>query len=265
MPSPAVMCPLHPSLRALATGWLLAAAGVAFAAGDADDPVAQLQSAYSRAVVPGEEADLHRELAATVLQRIKRSHATDVDLASFVAAAVKVLDARAPQSGEPAEAFKAAINAALRTIDGESRYMDARSYAEERADASGSFVGVGIQVEPLPSAVRVVGVLPDSPAARGGLAVGDLILRVDGAPLEGVPLADAISRLRGPAGTPVSLTLQRSSGDVTVSLTRDTIRQQLVRWSMEGDALVLRISSFSGPVSALLAHAIAEASARHFL
>jgi len=51
--------------------------------------------------------------------------------------------------------------------------------------------------------------------------------------------------------------------DFTLALTRDTIRRQLLRWRMEGDALVLRLSSFSGPVAAALADAVAQATATH--
>ena len=49
--------------------------------------------------------------------------------------------------------------------------------------------------------------------------------------------------------------------DFTLALTRDTIRRQLLRWRMEGSTLVLRLSSFTGPVSTALADAVAEASA----
>jgi carboxyl-terminal processing protease len=48
-----------------------------------------------------------------------------------------------------------------------------------------------------------------------------------------------------------------------LSLTRDTIHRPLLKWRMEGDALVLRLSSFSGPVSAALSQGVAEALAAH--
>ena len=257
----------QPFMRSFLAACLLAAAGAACATTPeaVDEAVAGLQAAYARAVIGGPAADLHQELIPAVLQRIKRSHATDVDLAAFAHAARKVLEAREPNSGEPGEVFKAAINAALRTVDAESRYLDPRTYGTERGDSSGTFTGLGIEVDSSGNSVRVTGVLPESPAARGGLLAGDLIVQVDGAPLDGLPIAEAISRLRGPAGTPVTLTLQRagSDGEITVSLTRDTIRRQLVRWNMEGEALVLRLSSFSGPVTSMVTQAIADATAQH--
>ena len=259
----------HPSLtfRAFAAAWLLLAAGAASSAappepGD-DDTIAALQAAYVRAVVPGEQADMHRELLAATLKRVKRSHATAVDLAALAATAGKVLDAAPPASGEPAELFKKAMNEALRTLDPYSRYIDAKSRENERAGASGSFGGLGLEIQAAEGAVRVVAPTPGGPAARAGLAPGDLIVRVDNQPLAGLPLADAIAKMRGQPGTAVSVTIQRAGADeFTVSLTRDTIRRQLLRWSMEGEVLVLRLSSFSGAANASIAQAVAQATAQ---
>ena len=75
---------LSPALRAAAAAlflWGGAAAWAAAPAFDSDeDAIAAVQAAYAQAVTPGEQANLHGELLATVLQRIKRSHATQVDL-----------------------------------------------------------------------------------------------------------------------------------------------------------------------------------------
>lgn len=219
-----------------------------------------LQSAYARSVAPGEQADLHRELLATVLQRVKRTHAAEVDLAALAAAAMKAIEP-SPSGGDPAEVFKKAINEALRTLDRHSRYLDPGAHGNARGDSSGSFGGLGLEVETGEGAVRVVAPMPGSPAARAGLAPGDLIVRVDDQTVAGLPLAEAIARMRGQPGTPVSITIQRAgTAEFTVSLTRDTIRQPL-RWSMEGEVLVVRLASFSNAAAASMAQAIADATA----
>jgi carboxyl-terminal processing protease len=254
-------------LRALAAACLLFAGTAALAAsppaaGD-DDAISSLQAAYARSVAPGEQADLHRELLATVLRRVKRSHATDVDVAALAAAAMKSIEPLPPGTGDPAAVFKKSVNDALRTLDPHSRYLDPRSHGNQRGESSGSFGGLGLEVQSVEGAVRVVAPTPGSPAARAGLAPGDLIVRVDDQPLAGLPLADAIARMRGEPGTPVSITVQRAGTphEFTVSLTRDTIKRQLLRWNMEGDVLVLRLSGFSGAASASVAQAIADATA----
>ena len=257
----------HPflTLRAFGAACLLFAGSAAMGASpsaSSDDVISSLQSAYARSVAPGEQADLHRELLATVLQRVKRSYATQVDLAVLAAAVLKVLDPLPPSGGDPAEVFKKAINEALRTLDPHSRYLDALAHGNARSDSSGSFGGLGLEVQSSEGAVRVVAPMPGSPAQRAGLAPGDLIVRVDDQPLEGLPLAEAIARMRGQPGTPVSITIQRpgTAHAFTVSLTRDTIRRQLLLWNMEGEVLVLRLAGFNGAASASLVQAISDAT-----
>ncbi|MGE0331848.1 MAG: S41 family peptidase [Ramlibacter sp.] len=258
--------PRHLLRAATASALLWAAAGIGWASAAqplSDELLGALQGAYTRAVMPGEQADLHRDLLASVLQRVQRSHATEADFAALAAAAIKVLDALPAGSGEPAETFRTAMNTALRSFDNYARYLDARAYSRDQASSGGSFVGLGIEVETSDAGVRITAPMPGGPAAKAGLRAGDLIVQVDDKPLRGVALADAIARMRGDVGTQVSLVVRREgSEDFTLALTRDTIRRQLLRWRMEGDALVLRLSSFSGPVASALTEAIAEATAQ---
>jgi carboxyl-terminal processing protease len=158
--------------------------------------------------------------------------------------------------------FRKAMAAALRTLDPYSRYLDARAHGNER-DASGGFGGVGLELEGSGGAVRVVAPMSGTPAARAGLRAGDLIVRVDDELLANLPLPEAMARMRGQPGTPVSLTIRRAGLDAefTVSITRDTIRRQLLQWSMDGEVLVLKLSSFSGPVGVALEQAVAQALA----
>jgi carboxyl-terminal processing protease len=111
--------------------------------------------------------------------------------------------------------------------------------------------------------VRVVAPMPGTPAARAGLQTGDLIVRFDDQPVLGLALPDAISRMRGQPGTSIALMIRRAGRDdeFTLSLVRETIRTEALRWSMEGDVLVLRLERFTGTVSAMLETAIADATA----
>ncbi|MGZ8212830.1 MAG: S41 family peptidase [Burkholderiales bacterium] len=253
------------ALRATAAAWLLAAGGASLAASPpvTDEMLAPLTSAYMRAVQPGEQAELHRDLFATVLRRVQSSYAREVDVAALVGAALKIIEPMEPQSGEPAEVFRKAINAALTSLDPHSRYLDARAQSNQRSALSGSFGGLGLQVDMIDGLVRVVAPMDGTPAARAGLQRGDLIIRFDDQPVLGMALADAISRMRGQPGTPITLTMRREGLDqeFTVSLMRETIRIQALRWSMEGDVLVLRLASFTASVPAMLEKAIAEATA----
>ena len=252
-------------LLVLVAASLFAAPGASTAAPSAvtDEMLAPLTSAYVRAVKPGEQADLHRELFVTVLQRVQRSYALDVDVPALVGTAVKAIDPVKPYSADPAEVFRKAVNAALATLDPHSRYLDARTQMNERSAITGSFGGLGMEVDMLDGLVRVLTPMPGTPAARAGLQAGDLIVRFDDQPVLGMALTDAIYRMRGQPGTPIMLRVRRAGSDdeFTVSLVRETIRTEPLRWSMEGDVLVLRLASFTASVYAALEKALAEATA----
>jgi carboxyl-terminal processing protease len=256
-----------PTLRAFAGCCLLFAGSVSFAASPPavtdDDAIAALQSAYLRSVQPGEQAQLYQDLFATILHRVKRSHATEVDVPALTAVALKTIEPLPPGAGDPGEVFRKSIREALLTLDPYSRYIDPRAQSNDRGESSGNFGGLGLEVESGEGVVRVVSPMPGSPAARAGVEAGDLILRVDDQPLAGVPLADAIARMRGQPGTPVSLTIQRTGAAdaFTVSVVRETIRRVPLSWTMQGDVLVLRLAAFSVDVSESLARAIDEATA----
>jgi carboxyl-terminal processing protease len=256
------MKPLANTLRATVAACLLLAGTAPFAA-TTDEAIASLQAAFARSVPPGEAADQHIRLIATVLRRVDRSHANEVDMGTLATAALAVLAPVADGTGEPAELFRKSINAGLKTLDPYSRYMDAKSHRAERSESSGSFTGVGIEVEAKEGTVRVVAALPDTPATKAGLKAGDVILQVDEQPLAGLALADITSRMRGEAGTPVSLTIRRpaSGAEFTVVITRDVIKRRLLQWAMEDDVLVLRLRSFSGPVTGHLEDAVSQALA----
>lgn len=257
---------LAPTVRAsAAAALLLLAPGVrAEAPTPFEAAVGALQSAFATAVAPGDQAEMYRELFSIVLQRVHRSYPGDFDFDALAASARKVLEDAGPGSADPRELFGKAMNAGLKHLDPYSRYLDARATTNERESWGGSFGGVGLEVAPGEGVVRVVASIPGTPAARAGLQSGDLIVRIDDQPMQGVPLADAIAKMRGAPGTAVAITVRRNGAEeFTLSLTRDTIRRQAVRWSMEDDVLVLQLSNFSGPVSGALRSAISEATAAH--
>lgn len=252
-------------LRASTAAWLLAACGASFAAAPVvtEELLAPLEAAYLRAVKPGDEAEAHRELFGTVLERVHRNYAREVDVAQLIAAALKTLEPLAPESGEPGEVFTKAINAALATLDPYSRYLDAHAASNHRSAISGSYGGLGLQVEMVDGLVRVVAPMPGTPAARAGLQSGDLIVRFDDQPVQGMALPEAIFRMRGEPGTSIELMIRRGGNEdvFTVSIVRELIRREPVRWSMEGDVLVLRLANFTRALSAAMEKAIADATA----
>src|SRR5689334_11511167 len=119
--------------RRAAAAALFVASATSFAASAPlnDETLAPLTAAYMRAVKPGEQVELYRELFATVLQRVQRVYAREVDMSALVGTALKTAQSFEPHSAEAAEVFKKSINAALATLDPHSRYLDARAQMNE--------------------------------------------------------------------------------------------------------------------------------------
>ncbi|MEN9537838.1 MAG: hypothetical protein RLZZ126_73, partial [Pseudomonadota bacterium] len=113
---------------------------------------------------------------------------------------------------------------------------------------TGKFVGIGIEISQEDGLVKVVTPIEGSPAFRAGLKTNDLITKIDDTPVKGLPLNDAVKRIRGEPNTKVNLgILRKDEGNKTfnVTITRDEIRTQSVRGKvMEPGYAWLRISQF---------------------
>jgi carboxyl-terminal processing protease len=77
------------------------------------------------------------------------------------------------------------------------------------AEDDGPVVGIGVGLHLVDQHPVVDQVLPDSPAFKKGVQVGDRLLKIDGESIEGVPLPEVAKRLRGAAGTRVKITVLR--------------------------------------------------------
>jgi carboxyl-terminal processing protease len=151
------------------------------------------------------------------------------------------------ESVEEKKLIEAAINGMLSSLDPHSSYLDAKSFRDMQIQTRGEFGGLGIEVTLEEGLVKVVAPIDDTPAARAGLQAGDLITHIDTEPVLGLTLADAVEKMRGPIGTPITLTVARPGAEepFDVTLTRDQITVQAVRWRMEGDVGYVRVTAFN--------------------
>lgn len=123
------------------------------------------------------------------------------------------------------EMVYAAIRGAIQTLgDRHTTFMNRHEARLFEETLNGSFEGIGATVEQRDGQIVIVAPLPNTPAERAGLRAGDIILKVDGFPLVNVELWEAITRIRGPRGTPVVLTILRAGQpepfDVTIQRER---------------------------------------------
>ena len=144
------------------------------------------------------------------------------------------------------ELIESAISGMLTSLDPHSSYMSAKSFRDMQVQTRGAFGGLGIEVTMEAGLVKVVSPIDGTPAHRAGLKPGDYISHLDGKPILGLALAEAVEKMRGKVGTDLRLTVRRKGKkpfDVTV--TRAVIKIRSVRSRMEGKTGYLRITSFN--------------------
>ncbi len=139
-----------------------------------------------------------------------------------------------------------AINGMLSSLDPHSSYMNPKTYKDMQVQTRGEFGGLGIEVTMESGVIKVVSPIDETPAAKAGIQSGDLIFALDGEPVLGLTLQEAVEKMRGKVGTPIKLGIRRANKDpFDVTLTRETIKVRSTRFRMEGDVGYIRVTSFT--------------------
>ncbi len=200
---------------ALAIGLLFG--GPAMAANDAVEP----PTATGKAPLPLDELRTFAE----VMDRIKSAYVEPVDDKTLLENAIKGM---------------------LSNLDPHSAYLEPEAFAELQESTSGEFGGLGIEVGTEDGFVKVVSPIDDTPASKAGIQPGDLIVKIDGQPTKGLSLMEAVDKMRGKAGSKITLTLVREGGrPFDVVLTRAVIKVKSVKSQLLDDGYgLIRISQF---------------------
>ena len=183
--------------------------------------------------------DIYRqlELFADVLARVEQDYVTPID---------------------EQQAMEAAIQGMLASLDPHSSYMNAEDYREMQSQTRGEYGGLGIEVTSEEGVVKVVSPIDGTPAARAGIQAGDYLTAINGESIVGLTLNEAVTRMRGEAGTDITITIAREGSDpFDVTLRRETINVRAVTARVEGgDIGVIRISTFNERTGSMLQDAI---------
>ena len=140
-----------------------------------------------------------------------------------------------------------AIRGMLSGLDPHSTYLDPEEFKELQAGTTGTFGGLGIEVGMEDGFVKVVAPIDDTPAQRAGIQAGDLIIRLDDQPVQGMTLNDAVKFMRGEPGTEIKLTVVRKGEEkpLEITLERAIIRVKSVKSRMlEPGYAYVRITQF---------------------
>ncbi|SFB76798.1 S41 family peptidase [Massilia yuzhufengensis] len=140
-----------------------------------------------------------------------------------------------------------AIGGMVASLDPHSVYLDQKAFREMKESVQGKFVGIGVEVASEDGYVKIVAPIEDTPAHKAGIKSGDLITRIDNVPVRNMSLDEAIKRMRGKAGSKVTLTIARRGEDKPWVL--PVLRQEIVLQSVKAKMIEpgyawLRVSQF---------------------
>jgi len=144
------------------------------------------------------------------------------------------------------ELIEAAISGMLQSLDPHSSYLSDESYKDMQVKTKGTFGGLGIEITMEDGVVKVVSPIDETPAAQAGMQSGDLIIGIDGLSIRGLSINDAVSKLRGPIGSKVTITVIRNKQEpFKLQITRDIIKIRSVRHNIINNVGYVRLTTFS--------------------
>ncbi|MAT97601.1 MAG: peptidase S41 [Anaerolineaceae bacterium] len=161
--------------------------------------------------------------------------------------------------------IEGAIDGMLATLDDpHTRYLSPEDQSAAQESMAGEFQGIGAEVEDVEGNITVVSPIDGSPAAAAGIQPGDILRQADGVELTGMDVAEAAALVRGPAGTTVSLVVERDGELLNIDIVRDVIKLATVRGEIleEGIAYV-RLSRFGNTTDEELADLLPELMAEN--
>ena len=170
-----------------------------------------------------EQASLLRE----VMERVQRDYVEPID---------------------EAELLDNAIRGMVADLDPHSAFLDADEYQDIRISTTGRYSGVGLEVSSAEERILVISPIDGTPAARAGVEAGDEIISIDDVSVLDDGLDDTINKLRGRAGTPVTIMVRRVDYDdpLTFRLTRQKIQVTSVSHEiLDRSVGYLRLSQFN--------------------
>jgi carboxyl-terminal processing protease len=140
-----------------------------------------------------------------------------------------------------------AVNIFMQSLDANSNLLDPAALKELEIGASGKFGGVGMVVNPKDDDYVVISPFEGTPAAKAGIKAGDIIMEIDGQSLHGLPLTEVLRKVRGPAGSTISVTIREPKSGVIrrIRMRRKIIRIPPVRYTMITPTIAyMRIRNF---------------------
>ncbi len=166
---------------------------------------------------------------------------------------------------DPKKETYGAIEGMLETLgdDGHTRFLTPEEREQNDQSLSGTYVGIGVQLEENNGEVVVAAPIEGSPAEKAGISSDDVIVAVDGKSVRGADVSEVVEKVKGPEGTRVELTLRHEGERRSYDLQRAEIKSPVASWAMipDTDVALVLLSSFSDDSAQQLQKAFQEAKA----
>ncbi|MDA0962011.1 MAG: S41 family peptidase, partial [Proteobacteria bacterium] len=148
----------------------------------------------------------------------------------------------------------------LTSLDPHSSYLSPEDTAQMRVQTRGEFGGLGIEVTQEEGFVKVVSPIDGTPADEAGIEAGDFITHVNGESVLGLTLDEAVEMMRGPVGSEIVITVVREgeTEPFDVAIIRDTIKLTAVRSRLQGETVVVRVTTFNDQTTPNLESSLKE-------
>ncbi|HEY1632733.1 MAG TPA: S41 family peptidase [Rhizomicrobium sp.] len=178
--------------------------------------------------------------------------------------AYNVVRERYVEQPEDKTMIEGAINGMMSNLDPHSSYFDPKAFADITVKTEGQYGGVGLVISAETGVVKVVQPIDDTPGSRAGIKKDDIISAIDGVTMMGKNLDQVQQKLRGLAGSKVTLTITRAGvkDPFDVKIVRAAIQVESVKYKREGDVGYIRIPAFNEQTVAGVEHAIRDLKAQ---
>jgi len=114
--------------------------------------------------------------------------------------------------------FNNAIKGMISGLDPHSAYLDPKAFSELHSNTTGEFGGLGVEVGMDHGFVKVISPIDDTPAQKAGVKAGDLIIKINGHPVQEMRPGKAINMMKGKPGTKIKLTIVREGASKPINI-----------------------------------------------
>jgi len=144
----------------------------------------------------------------------------------------RLIDANYVEDVEMDEILDGAIIGMLNELDPHSSYLSEEHFKNAQEQFAGKFEGIGIEFDILENYITVISPIPGTPSDRAGLQPGDKFIKIDGESAFQITQEEVFKKLRGPKGSKVDVSVQRSGVDGLIEIT--LIREEIPIFSVLG-------------------------------